>query len=110
MPERINKEEIIEELRSFMFYESYRDAIIGIAQISGEKTANELGWEILYYGYFGKRKSKLSDPYAEAAMRYIQPLIDKSVKRGEESLERIRQDDLYVRKMILERVSSRDDV
>lgn len=91
--------------RSFMFYETYRDCMLALKDSGNYEMATALGWEILYYGFTGKRRNKLELPIAEAAMRSIAPLIEKSVQNKEEAMERIKMDDSYVKKLVAERMT-----
>lgn len=95
------------ENRSFMFYQTYYECIVALEESGETEAANTLVWEILYYGITGKRRDRLKSPFAEAAMRSIAPLIDRSVKNGEESLERIKlEDETYLKQLIVERMAA----
>ncbi len=95
------------ENRSFMFYETFYDCIKSLEAIGDVQSANMLAWEIFHYGIFGKRKNRLDNPIAEASMRSIAPIIDKSVKNGEEALGRIKQtDDDYIKQLVVDRMAS----
>jgi hypothetical protein len=95
------------ETRSFMFYETYRDCMIGLKNMGDYEAATALGWEILTYGFTGKRKNKLGNPIAEGAMRSIAPLIDKSVQNKEEAIEKIKMDEeAYIKNLVVERITA----
>lgn len=84
-----------EKERSFMFLESYRDGIEGLRELGDEEAAIALAWELFRYGIYGKRKDTLKNPIAEAFIRSVCPLIDKSVQNGEERLAQIQANDEY---------------
>lgn len=87
-----------EKERSFMFLESYRDGIKGMRELGDEEAAIALAWELFRYGVYGKRKDTLKNPIAEAFIRSVLPLIDKSVQNGEERLAQIQANDEFYRR------------
>lgn len=86
-----------EKERSFMFFQTFRDGIEGLRKLGDEEAAIALAWELFRYGVYGERKDTLKNPIAEAFIRSVSPLIDKSVQNGEERLAQIQANDEYHR-------------
>lgn len=73
----------------FMFYETFKEGIDEVRRHDGEKAAEVLALDIIYYGVRGRRKSEKADVglIHNALMISYQPSIDKAKEHKERAIK-----------------------